>query len=85
MSELGIESDWVPTPANVNALPEPLRRFIHDLETVYDPAGDVAELFRLRKEKSCFAGSVSDSRRRQGKARHDRASPRTQSSERRRV
>ena len=32
---------WLPTPANVNALPEGLRRYIHDLETRCDPAGDV--------------------------------------------
>lgn len=35
---------------NINSLPEPLRRYIHDLETVCDPAGDVAERFRLREE-----------------------------------
>jgi hypothetical protein len=32
---------WLPTPENINALPEPLRKFIHDLETRCDPAGDV--------------------------------------------
>jgi hypothetical protein len=47
---LRIKDDWTPTPANVNALPEPLRGFIHDLETVCDPAGDVRELFRLQTE-----------------------------------
>ena len=31
--------DWL--PANVNALPEGPRRYIHDLETRCDPAGDV--------------------------------------------
>jgi hypothetical protein len=50
MSKLDIKPTWMPTVANINALPEPLRRYIHDLETVCDPAGDVAELFRLRKE-----------------------------------
>ena len=33
--------DWLPTVANVNALPEGLRRYVHDLETRCDPAGDV--------------------------------------------
>jgi hypothetical protein len=32
---------WLPTPANVNALPERIRRYILDLETRCDPAGDV--------------------------------------------
>ncbi len=35
--------DWTPTPDNINRLPEPLRRYIHDLETLCDPAGIVAE------------------------------------------
>ena len=47
---LRIKDDWIPTPANINALPEPLRGYIHDLETVCDPAGDMRELFRLQTE-----------------------------------
>ena len=47
---LQIKDDWTPTPTNINALPEPLRDYIHDLETVCDPAGDVRELFRLQTE-----------------------------------
>lgn len=35
---------WVPSAVNVNALPEPIRRYVHDLETRCDPAGDVREL-----------------------------------------
>jgi hypothetical protein len=35
-------------------LPEPLRRYIHDLETVCDPAGDVAEMVRLREENKAL-------------------------------
>jgi hypothetical protein len=35
---------WLPTPANVNALPEGLGRYIHDLETRCDPAGDVQSM-----------------------------------------
>jgi hypothetical protein len=48
--DLQIKDDWTPTAANINALPEPLRVFIHDLNTVCDPAGDVRELFRLQTE-----------------------------------
>lgn len=35
---------WQPTAAAINALPAPLRRYIHDLETRCDPAGDVQRL-----------------------------------------
>jgi len=35
--------DWLPTPENINALPEPIRKFIHDLETNTDPARIVRE------------------------------------------
>ena len=35
---------WLPTPENINALPDPLRQYIHDLETRCDPAGEVREL-----------------------------------------
>ena len=38
---LSIPDGWTPTPENINALPDPLRKFIHDLETRCDPAGDV--------------------------------------------
>jgi hypothetical protein len=36
--------------AAVNALPEPLRRYIHDLATRCDPAGDVRTIFAQRLE-----------------------------------
>lgn len=39
----GIDEDWLPTPDNINALPEPVRKFIHDLETNTDPAHIVRE------------------------------------------
>ncbi len=41
---------WRPTPENINALPKPLRDYIHHLETDADPAGTTAENFRLRQE-----------------------------------
>ena len=39
---------WSPTAANVNALPEPLRGYIHQLDTVCDPAGDQQSIVILR-------------------------------------
>src|SRR5215470_5092043 len=35
---------WLPTAENVNALPEGIRRYVHDLETRCDPAGDVQKM-----------------------------------------
>src|SRR5215472_3382067 len=35
---------WLPTAENVNALPEGIRRYVHDIETRYDPAHDVQKM-----------------------------------------
>ncbi len=35
---------WLPTAENVNALPEGIRRYVHDLQTRYDPAHDVQRM-----------------------------------------
>ena len=40
--------EFRPTADCVNALPENLRKYIHDLETRCDPAGDVAEIILTR-------------------------------------
>jgi hypothetical protein len=41
-AEAGAMSEnWLPTAENINALPEPIRAYIHDLEMRGDPAGDV--------------------------------------------
>lgn len=42
--------NWLPTAENINSLPEPLRVFIHDLETVSDPAGTIADNTLLRDQ-----------------------------------
>lgn len=47
---MNISSDWLPTAANINALPEPLRRYIHDLETRTDPAGEVRRIAELKDQ-----------------------------------
>lgn len=36
-----VDGDWQPTSENVNALPDPIRRYIHELETDADPAGTI--------------------------------------------
>jgi len=40
---------WTPTPENINALPEPIRIYLHDLETICDPAGMVQEIALLKE------------------------------------
>ena len=35
---------WLPTAENINALPEGLRRYVHDLQTRCDPADDVQRM-----------------------------------------
>src|SRR5215467_4967732 len=35
---------WLPTAENVNVLPEGIRRYVHDLETRCDPAGDAQKM-----------------------------------------
>lgn len=32
-----VKKDWLPTAENINALPEPLRKYIYELETNCDP------------------------------------------------
>lgn len=41
---------WTPTAANINALPEPIRQYVHDLATRCDPAGDVAQMAMLKQQ-----------------------------------
>jgi len=42
--------EWIPTPENINALPEPIRQYISDLETQSDPAGMVRENTLLKDQ-----------------------------------
>jgi len=38
-----VDEAWLPTAENINALPEPVRKYIHDIETNTDPAHIVRE------------------------------------------
>jgi hypothetical protein len=51
---------FTPTAENINALPEPLRRYIHGLETRCDPAGDLAA--RICAEDNAAALAVKAQR-----------------------
>ena len=60
MSAQYIEDDWLPTADNVNALPEGLRRYVHDLATGCDPAGDVAQLILLKDQRDALVAMVQE-------------------------
>ncbi|AWM38143.1 hypothetical protein GobsT_37590 [Gemmata obscuriglobus] len=57
-----VDPHWTPTPDNVNALPEPVRRYIHDLETRCDPAGDVRALSLLTDENAMLRAKIQEMR-----------------------
>lgn len=44
--------------AEVNALPERVRRYIHDLETRCDPSGEVRELFAAKENMRGLARAL---------------------------
>jgi hypothetical protein len=58
---LATEMDkFIPDADHTNALPGPLRRYIHDLETRADPAGDVAEIALLKENNAALWARVRE-------------------------
>ena len=51
---------FIPDAQHINALPEPVRRYIRDLETRADPAGDVAELALLKENNRALWSRVQE-------------------------
>ena len=41
---INIPDNWLPTPDNINALPEPLRNYISGIETICNPQYLIQEL-----------------------------------------
>jgi hypothetical protein len=60
---IDIPDDWLPTSENINALPVPLRTFIHNLETVADPAGTVRENILLKDENRQLRTALAESKK----------------------
>jgi len=58
---LRLNNDWQPTPENINELPEAVRRFVHDLETRCDPAGDIAALKLAQDENAMLRKLIGNS------------------------
>jgi hypothetical protein len=44
----------------INALPEKLRRYIHDLETRCDPAGDIQQIGSLTEQRDALVTRVKE-------------------------
>lgn len=55
-----IDDSWRPTSTFINKLPKPLRDFIHDLETMSDPAGLVRENWALREQNGQLAAKLAE-------------------------
>lgn len=51
---------WTPTSENINALPLPIRRYIHDLTTNADPAGTIAEAACQRENALALTRRVKE-------------------------
>lgn len=64
MAILDIPDDWRPTPAAINALPDPLRHYIHDLETRCDPSGDLQLIYELKEMVRSLEAMLEAERRR---------------------
>ena len=49
-----------PTVDEINALPEKVRRYIHDLETRCDKSGDVQRIALLREDRDALQRRVEE-------------------------
>lgn len=58
MARLEIPDDWATTPAAINALPLPLRRYIMQLETHADPQLTIQENYELRRQMAAVSAMV---------------------------
>jgi hypothetical protein len=62
---LGLKDNikWQPTAANINALPKAIKQYIHDLETLSDPAGIIAENILIRDELEMIKEKIDGNQR----------------------
>lgn len=56
--DMEMQMNWLPTPENINALPKPVRDYIHALETNCDPAGMVAENTLLKDQLAALTPAI---------------------------
>lgn len=55
-----IPEGWAPAAENINALPLPLRHFIHALQTVCDPAGTSRENVLVKEENYALHKMIAE-------------------------
>ena len=56
---LEIPDDWKPTAENINALPDPLRIYIHKLETHMDPAFTLQQLAEAQDQVAELQAAIA--------------------------
>lgn len=59
---LEIPDDWLPNADSINALPEPLRRYIMHLETLSDPQLLVQQNWELRELVAALEAKITNLR-----------------------
>jgi hypothetical protein len=59
MATIDIPDSWIPTAENLYALPEPLRRYIHDLQANVDSVETMRENFRLWQENAALRKTLA--------------------------
>jgi hypothetical protein len=71
---------WLPTAENINALAEPIRKYIHDIETNCDPAGTVREVTLLRDQNAQLVAALAvRALEREGATKLETKSPKAES------
>jgi hypothetical protein len=60
--ELKGAQPWIPDADHINALPDPIRGFIHDLETRADPAGDTETIWSQREQIGGLLQQLSEAK-----------------------
>lgn len=63
--KVDIPKNWTPTSANINALPDPLRSYIHDLESRGGSSADVQTIAMLSVQVEELQKLLADEQRRQ--------------------
>lgn len=58
-----INNNWLPTIEDINALPEQLKNYIHNIESISDPAGLVRENTILRDIVNSLEKEVNENKK----------------------
>ncbi len=57
---MNIDDNWQPTAPAVNSLPAPVRRYIHGVETLCDPAYLIQQIAALRDENDQLRAFIAE-------------------------